>query len=71
LDCLSDLSWIKQHRVVIVHSDVPSLPGSELSTYLDILVVAVLDWQPDEDHELTIAFPKRCFDSLINLSRAH
>lgn len=71
-DCLRDLSWISNRKVVIVHSDLPlhSNPA-ECRTYLEILQSVLADWaasvKPDAaepppgwsyvDHELRVVFP--------------
>jgi RNAse (barnase) inhibitor barstar len=72
LDCLRDLSWIANRRVVIVHGDLPLRDDqAECGTYLGILRAAVADWAkgvrsapaepppgwPYVDHELRIVFP--------------
>jgi hypothetical protein len=72
LDCLRDLSWISNRKVVMVHSDLP-LHGNlvECHTYLEILQAALAGWaegaKPDAvepppdwsyvDHELRVVFP--------------
>jgi hypothetical protein len=71
-DCLRDLSWISNRKVVVVHSDLP-LHGTpvECRTYLEILHTTLSDWagsaNPDAvapppewpyvDHELRVVFP--------------
>ncbi len=71
-DCLRDLSWIRNRKVVVVHSDLP-LHGNpaECRTYLEILQTTLADWTesvksdatepPPEwsyvDHELRVVFP--------------
>lgn len=82
LDCLRDLSWIPNKRVVIVHSDVPVLDNSsECRTYLDILRMVLADWsepvKPDVaepppewtyvEHELTIVFPANARTTIESL----
>ena len=57
-ECLRDLSWIKQHRVVLLHEDLPQLDAKEISIYLSVLSSGVKDWKVGEDHELVVAFPK-------------
>jgi hypothetical protein len=47
-DCLTDLSWIREKRVVLEHAGLPNLPEAELKIYLEILRDSVLDWK-DED----------------------
>jgi Barstar (barnase inhibitor) len=72
LDCLRDLSWIGNRKVVIMHSDVPlrNIP-SECRTYLEILQTALADWSesakraaaespaewPHVEHEFRVVFP--------------
>jgi hypothetical protein len=66
-DCLTDLSWISNIKIVIVHHDLP-LASTPLDclTYIDILRFAQIDWTnpPRKDlpsdyvaHELSIIFP--------------
>ena len=57
-DCLRDLSWIQESRVVLCHVDVPPLPGAELRLYLQVLAEAVASWQPGEGHSLRVIFPE-------------
>ena len=56
-DCLRDLSWIREQRVVLCHVDLPPLPEAELQLYLDVLAEAVRSWQPGEPHSLQVIFP--------------
>lgn len=56
-DCLRDLSWIEQRRVVIVHDDVPALDAKSLATYVDVLGECVADWKSNDMHELFVVFP--------------
>jgi hypothetical protein len=45
-DCLTDLSWLGEDVVVVVHEDLP-LQGAEREQriYIDVLHQAALDWQ--------------------------
>ena len=56
-DCLRDLSWIDNYKVVIIHSDVPNIEAHELRTYLEVLDDAVSDWKDDKTHSLEVFFP--------------
>ncbi|TMQ03517.1 MAG: barstar family protein [Deltaproteobacteria bacterium] len=71
-DCLRDLSWISNRKVVIMHSDLPLHDSpAECRTYLEILQTALAEWAesvkpnaaepPPEwsyvDHELRVVFP--------------
>ena len=49
-DCLCDLSWIQEKRVVIAHESVPTLPVDDLRTYFDVLNDAVLLGGTIRDH---------------------
>lgn len=71
-DCLRDLSWIGNRKVVVVHSDLPLRENpAECRNYLEILQTVLADWsenvRPDAaefppdwpyvDHELRVVFP--------------
>lgn len=56
-DCLRDLSWIDQHRVVLVHYDLPNLGRADTFTYLDVLRECINSWKPGESHQLIVLFP--------------
>lgn len=57
-DFLCDLSWIPERRIIIIHEGLPSqLTYSELRTYLELLIDAVKNWKPEENHELEVVFP--------------
>jgi RNAse (barnase) inhibitor barstar len=55
-DCLRDLSWISEDRIVVVHEDLPILPKLDLQHYLEILSEAVDDWTGDSK-EFLVVFP--------------
>ncbi|MBW3570984.1 MAG: barstar family protein [Gemmatimonadetes bacterium] len=57
-DCLKDLAWVQERRVVLVHASLPRRLGeADLKTYLDVLADAVLDWRESgEAHELIVVF---------------
>jgi hypothetical protein len=56
-DCLRDFHWLKQHRIVLRHVDVPLIPTGDLRTYLEVLSEAGASWGPGEDHSLKVVFP--------------
>lgn len=56
-ECLRDLSWLEEHRVVLFHEALPELTDVELKIYLEVLRDAVLDWRRDVDTELIVALP--------------
>lgn len=56
-ECLRDLSWIAQRRVVVYHESVPLGGASrDQRIYLDILKEALEGWSDEDDHELIAAF---------------
>ena len=60
-DCLRDLSWVKEHTVVLYHQDVPLAANPrDRKTYVEILANAASDWKPGEAHELIVAFNPAC-----------
>lgn len=73
-DCLRDLSWISNRKVVVLHSDLPLHNNpAECRTYLEILQTTLSDWAKSfesdtvepplawsyVDHELRVVFPAR------------
>ena len=58
-ECLRDLSWIQERRVVVLHGEVPPLDQATLGTYVDVLSDAIQDWKASDDHELVVVFPDR------------
>jgi len=56
-DCLRDLHWIENDRVVLLHADLPALPLTELRAYLDVLAECVTSWTAGEAHSLVVVFP--------------
>src|SRR6187455_2351764 len=57
-ECLRDFSWIKNQKIIIVHDDIPKLNENELSTYLEVLFDAVIDWKEGEVKSLEVVFPE-------------
>jgi hypothetical protein len=66
-ECLTDFQWIEQHKIVLVHDDMPKLAEGELRMYLDVLGYAIENWQnwrkrPDwkdwKEHSLEVVFPE-------------
>lgn len=58
-DCLCDLEWIAEEKVVIVHDSVPNIPEKDLKIYLEVLMDAACSWKNGEQHQLEIVFQKR------------
>ncbi len=56
-DCLTDLTWLEQKEIMIVHHKIPMLNENEIKIYLTILVDAINLWKKNEEHELEIFFP--------------
>lgn len=57
-DFLNDLSWLKERRIALRHTSLPtSMSDKDLATYLSILSSAVEAWQGRPTHELIVAFP--------------
>lgn len=58
-DCLTDLDWLSESKIVIVHDDIPKIDERDLQIYLDILNSSVLDWKQNEQHDLEVVFQKK------------
>jgi len=64
-ECLRDLSWIKQKRLIIIHKHLPLLNSKKnLKIYLEILNDASTYWKLYEPHELLIIFPTSLKESI-------
>ena len=66
-ECLRDLSWLAEHRVVLFHEALPDLDEHGLTTYLEILRDAVLDWRGDANDELVVAFRPEARETIRRL----
>lgn len=66
-ECLRDLSWIKQHRVILLHEDLPQLDPKTLKVYLDVLSECIEDWKPSEEHQLIVVFPEDATNAMAQL----
>jgi RNAse (barnase) inhibitor barstar len=64
-ECLRDLTWVVERRIVIIHEDLPVFDGATLRIYLEVLADCIDDWQPDEDHELLVLFPEAAEQSVV------
>lgn len=63
LNCLKDLSWINEKRVVLFHNDLPLIQSPEsCRVYLETLNEAIISWQEDQScgvlHTLDVFFPQ-------------
>ena len=59
-DCLSDLSWINEYKIIIVHEDIPfETMLIEKKNYIELLLDLITNWQDNEIHCLSIYFPKK------------
>ncbi len=60
-ECLRDLSWIEQKKLIIAHRDVP-LTGNhhDQQTYLKLLVDVVSDWESNPTRSLIVSFDPVC-----------
>lgn len=68
-DCLTDLSWIQEKRVVLEHAGLPNIPEAELKIYLEILRDSVLDWKDEDDHCFEVVFNAQDRDRVVELLR--
>lgn len=60
-ECLRDLSWVKERRLVLFHRDVPLAANpKDRKIYVEVLANAATDWKPGEAHELVVAFDPAC-----------
>ncbi len=69
IDCLSDLSWIDQDAVIVVHDALPSLKDSELRSYLECLQDVIARIRPEDRPKPRFVFRERDRDRIAGLFR--
>lgn len=57
-ECLGDLSWITEQKVIIIHEGLPMLPDDQLKIYLETLRDSALEWVESGGRTLEIVFPE-------------
>lgn len=57
-ECLSDLSWLPNRRIVLLHEAPPRLPSRDLKIYVEILVEAT----KRGDKAFVVGFPSATGD---------
>ena len=64
-ECMRDLSWIGEHRVVLFHRGMPlEASPKDQGIYIEVLADAVESWATDGAHELVVAFHPACESKL-------
>lgn len=66
-ECLTDLSWIKKGKIIIIHEAMPNLTENDTKIYLDILVDSIASTKKYGDHTMEIIFPERDKDRILSL----
>lgn len=61
-DCLRDLHWIEEHKIILVHDNYLRIDENALLIYLQILFDSVKDWKEGEEHSLEVIFPESIRD---------
>ncbi|MFW5659620.1 MAG: barstar family protein [Bacteroidota bacterium] len=56
-DCLTDLNWVAEKEVWLIHNAQLALEDHELETYLSILKDVGKHWQQNEAHNFTVILP--------------
>lgn len=56
-DCLTDLSWVSEQEIWLIHGTKLDLEDAELETYLAILRDAGAHWQQHDAHNFTVILP--------------
>lgn len=70
-ECLRNLSWIKEHKLVLYHDSVPlKSSANDQQIYLGVLADTVRDWKPGEAHEVEVVFAPDCAAQLVEIFRA-
>ena len=56
-ECLRDLSWLSERRIVILHESLPLRDEKQRRIYVQILQDAMASWNSGDAHELVAIFP--------------
>ena len=65
-DCLRDLDFIKEKKILIFHEDIPfELSTEDKKIYVRILFYVVKHWHNYPEHKIFVYFPE-CYKSEIN-----
>lgn len=65
-ECLGDLSWISEGRIVLIHDDLPALAPFALVNYLTALATSALD-APHHGHKVIAVFPPSVMPTILSL----
>lgn len=59
VDCLCDLSWIKQYNISLIHTMIPCLEKRELLDYIHTLREVMHAWENarEPQHQFDVVFP--------------
>lgn len=64
-ECMRDLNWIPNRRIMIEHADLPlAQSSSDRNTYINLLYSWVTDWEDDPSHELLVVFPPQLHEQV-------
>lgn len=57
-DCLTDLNWVHEKKIEVIHTDVPFKNNDmELKTYIGVLSDLINNWRDSKIHSFDIYFP--------------
>jgi RNAse (barnase) inhibitor barstar len=68
-DCLCDLSWLNEKKIVLLYESLPSLDDESLHSFLDVVNASIIDWKEDDVHSLEVVFPlslKNKIEEILN-----
>jgi len=68
-DLFRDFSWISEHTIILVHTDIPLAEPTLQKIYLEILRDSVSDWKAGDEHNLVVTFPSSLQEKIAELMR--
>jgi RNAse (barnase) inhibitor barstar len=57
-DCLRDLHWVSEHRVIFVNAGRVFKQDWQWKTYLEVLKECVDSWKETDEHSFIVYFPE-------------
>jgi len=69
-DFLSELDWIQQKNIILMHHDIPLEDDKDKRSYIASLEKLVDHWKQYKDHTFTVYFPKELEAGVKNFMKS-
>ena len=69
-ECITDLNWLSQKLIKIIHTDIPLINFNDKKIYIDLLEEAVISWKDENEHQLFVYFPESTKDQILEVLKS-